>query len=518
MTESPLDAAADRLARRLLAAHPPTHAYGRAAIAGLPPAVARVLSLGLDHTADALAHPRSPWLDTASPALAAAQGAFAEAVRGAVRYPPEAWTEAVETAAHVALRLLVHPADGLAAVAFDRDPAPRAAADVLARVRAATPYAYLPDVAARYAERKGLDVLDRDALARLLARIERRMSDTLSPADWLALAEPLLDTVGPDGQPPGTVDAALVRAFFEARGHGALVDGLPDGPVARAALLAGLGEAVRLQAQGLPSDGGEATPAEAPAADDASGDAVSPEILPADEPLALSPTDEPSATMEAEAVSLPVEREDDVERWVQTPDLAMSDPLTSEPTTSAREASSPERPATASLDDAPTPSTDESSADDEPLWRRLARQHAAAAPSPAEQAPSADGSPLWQRFAPADARPPTHAVVTPPAGRAPAVIVASPAGAALSGASPPGALDRRVLGAAADQRDTFVASLFGGDASAFEATLAALDAAPTWTAATQIIARDIFHRPGVDMYGDTALAFTDAVQAAKDRA
>jgi|GEM_PF-2606303 len=516
MTESPLDAAADRLARRLLAAHPPAHAYGRAAVAGLPPAVARVLSLGLDHTADTLAHPRSPWLDDASPALVAAQGPFAEAVRGAVRYPPEAWTEAVTTAAQVALRLLVHPADGLAAVAFDRDPAPRPAADALARVRAATPYAYLPDVAARYAERKGLDVLDRESLARLLARIERRMSDTLSPADWLALAEPLLDTVGPDGDPPGTVDAALVRAFFEARGHAALVDGLPDGPVARAALLAWL-DAVEsrrsAEAEPLPVEDREIPVDASPAGDDvAASETVEPETpaSPADDPAEASPTAHTDAPLVFDGAG------DDVERWIHGDEPVRA---ASEPPPVAPASDPPVTPPVTSTPMPATPAVEPSAspADDEPLWRRLARQHAASAPSLAEQSPPAEGSPLWQRFAPDGeaARPPTHAVVAPPAGRPPAAVIV-PSTSGSSGAA--GSLDRRVLGAAADQRDAFVAGLFGGDAAAFEATLAALDAAPTWTAATQIIARDIFHRPGVDMYGDTALAFTDAVQSTKSRA
>ncbi len=248
MLSSPdtLDAAARRLADRLLSAHAPDRAYGRADLDALPVAVARVLAVGLDHTAAALAReavaPETPWLDASDPALRAAVEAWTAAARGAVRYPADAWAEAVAAASHVALRLLVSPADGLAAVAFDgvATGEARPAADVLSRVGAASPYAYLPDVAARYVERKEIATLDRAATERLLARIDRRMADTLAADDWLALAEPLFETAGPDGAPPDALPAPLVTSFFEARGHGDRLAALSNEPVSRETLRAAL--------------------------------------------------------------------------------------------------------------------------------------------------------------------------------------------------------------------------------------------------------------------------------------
>ena len=109
MTESPRSrAAADRLARRLLAVAA-RDAYCARPSTAFPPPSRASSRWGVEPNGRHVAHPRSPWLDDASPVVAAVADAWAEAVRGAVRYPPEAWTEAVKTAAHVALRAAVTP-------------------------------------------------------------------------------------------------------------------------------------------------------------------------------------------------------------------------------------------------------------------------------------------------------------------------------------------------------------------------------------------------------------------------
>ena len=63
------------------------------------------------------------------------------------------------------------------------------------------------------------------------------------------------------------------------------------------------------------------------------------------------------------------------------------------------------------------------------------------------------------------------------------------------------------------RRAAFVAALFDGSADDYHRTLLALDGARTWTEATQVIARDVFQRHRVNIYSDSAVAFTDAVEA-----
>jgi hypothetical protein len=49
--------------------------------------------------------------------------------------------------------------------------------------------------------------------------------------------------------------------------------------------------------------------------------------------------------------------------------------------------------------------------------------------------------------------------------------------------------------------------------AAYRAVLEQLDAAPSWTAASQIIAREVFRKHHVNIYSDAAVAFTDAAEA-----
>ncbi|MEO0742249.1 MAG: hypothetical protein AAF089_11725 [Bacteroidota bacterium] len=77
----------------------------------------------------------------------------------------------------------------------------------------------------------------------------------------------------------------------------------------------------------------------------------------------------------------------------------------------------------------------------------------------------------------------------------------------------PTALERRLLGAAADQRSWFVGQLTEGDGAAYDATLQAIDRADSWIEASQIISREIFRRYSVYIWSAPARAFTDAIES-----
>jgi hypothetical protein len=70
-----------------------------------------------------------------------------------------------------------------------------------------------------------------------------------------------------------------------------------------------------------------------------------------------------------------------------------------------------------------------------------------------------------------------------------------------------------VLGHAADNRSLFVRELFDDSRDAYERVLHRLRDAENWSAATQIIARDVFRAHGVNIYSDAARSFTNAVEA-----
>jgi hypothetical protein len=63
------------------------------------------------------------------------------------------------------------------------------------------------------------------------------------------------------------------------------------------------------------------------------------------------------------------------------------------------------------------------------------------------------------------------------------------------------------------KRKEFIKHLFGGDAGKYATVLHTLENAGSWTEASQIIARDVFRPSRVNIYGEHAVAFTDAVEA-----
>ncbi len=159
----------------------------------------------------------------------------------------------------------------------------------------------------------------------------------------------------------------------------------------------------------------------------------------------------------------------------------------------------------ADLDDAarePAAPT-EPDGDDEPLWQRLARERGA---ETVVDETAAEGPPLWQRFADPATDDAPHPAERPE--------VPAPAASRPTSLSD---LEARVLGDDGERRGWFVDELFAGSSDEYHRTLAALDAACSWTEATEIIARDVFRRHRVNIYSEPAVAFTDAVEAQMTR-
>ncbi|MEM8599909.1 MAG: hypothetical protein AAGF99_08310 [Bacteroidota bacterium] len=190
------------------------------------------------------------------------------------------------------------------------------------------------------------------------------------------------------------------------------------------------------------------------------------------------------------------------------------------------EPTEPEASADAATPDGPPTTIEEATRDDQPLWTRYA---APPTPSvndqfatPEEASASApeegdDDVPLWRRFFTGGDSGPTvpETEAEEPTGvfsDEPVPSETVPVETATSDPDDIAALEKRLLGPAAEQRSWFVAQLTEGDEDAYDATLRALDAAQSWTEASQIIARDIFRRYRVNIYSAPAIAFTDAVE------
>jgi hypothetical protein len=185
----------------------------------------------------------------------------------------------------------------------------------------------------------------------------------------------------------------------------------------------------------------------------------------------------------------------------------------------------------------PAPSGSPTAAEEEPLWQRLARQReerratpasseapqSGAAPDGPSSVPSpapSEPEPLWKRFAESgrSTEPPvpprTSAPNPTPSPSPPSAPPAAAGDPADRPSEPLARLETRLLGASAtERRDWYVGQLCSGSEPEYRRILEQLDAAPSWTEATQIIAREIFRKNQVNIYSDAAIAFTDAVEA-----
>ena len=196
-----------------------------------------------------------------------------------------------------------------------------------------------------------------------------------------------------------------------------------------------------------------------------------------------------------------------------------SSKATSDPEASAERRDEPPPP--------PLDTDEDTSGESEPLWKHLARakeegtaQHTSSAveqdeptlvvPSaervskaerPKAERPKAQSKkePLWKRFAaPGDA----------------AAAQASPDSKEDNNEDSLADLEARILGSRADgRRSLFVKHLTGGSEQDYRELLVHLDAATSWTEASQLIAEHSFRKHRVNIYTDAAALFTDAVEA-----
>ena len=362
---------------------------------------------------------------------------------------------------------------------------------------------------------------------RPLDRIDRRVVTEYGREDWLDLLRPLFDLARYAPTLDG-VPAARLQRFFEAKGEADLAGLLAEH--AESVLDEGQLRDVLAPAFPTPAEPErreqEATPPAPPEPEPFEPERSEPALPDAAVPLdAASGAKEPAAEPdEPKPVAL------DPVPGLLEPSVPPVEPKIEEP--------EPEVP---TLHDAPrtvnpeprtanhelrTANREPRTANDEPadpvpLWQRFAertsdgdsvnaRFGAEDAGTGASAADEVD-APLWKRFfSRDDAR---HDEAAPTAAPAPFPSPKSEEPKPDRSDSLD-TLEMAVLGATSlAQRAHFVRHLFGGDAGKYVAVLRTLEAASSWTEASQIIARDVFRPSRVNIYGEHAVAFTDAVEA-----
>jgi len=158
-----------------------------------------------------------------------------------------------------------------------------------------------------------------------------------------------------------------------------------------------------------------------------------------------------------------------------------------------------------------------------PLWKQF--QQGRVSGSSATDGSPGDEPPLWTQFRrdkstrashiTADEDPDSDSV-SPPEGNGDSTSTGAARASAARDEEEAGlkTLERDVLGAGpSSHRRVYVQTLFDGNRTEYQQVLRRLRAAESWGEASQIIARDIFRKHGVNIYSDAAVHFTDAVEA-----
>ncbi len=213
-------ALADALFDQLLASFPPERAYAPAAFERepMPPPVAhfltRLLQRRIEHEAEHLAWPRSPWLDHEHADVRRAQQALAEALARHGQYPPEAWTPALRQAVDEVTAYLVRPVSTLAAFVFQDGEAAVPSEVVERRLGYFAGYGYLHESVRMYFQQKNVGEIDPARFAELLRHIDRQMTQDYDAEAWLRLLAPVFD-LARRVLPEAGVPVWLLRAFFD---------------------------------------------------------------------------------------------------------------------------------------------------------------------------------------------------------------------------------------------------------------------------------------------------------------
>lgn len=404
----------------------------------------------------------SDWFDSSHEGVQTAFHAFVQSLNSSAHFPPSEWTYALRQAIEIVSDYLVRPVPTLVNLAFGEEAGQTTAVDLLRRVDYFKDYAYLRLAVETVMGRKEEARTTRSEFSMTLSHVDRQITTEYSAEEWTDLLDPLCAMIRlarPDVQ---GIPIDLARAFFNEKKRTLIAEALErtaeknDGVIP----FTGLQESIAL---GLRRE------TESPGTTVAASEMDDTE----DGPLPLwkqftrlSPNAGAETTSEVEPL------------WKQFQDKKSGTPVTtptedpSTPRETGQDLAIPTRPEESTV-------PQETPAAQEPVTESQADLFSAG--------PSA--APVLALSEQEGSLPPAH-TIGPEAME----------------------LESRMLGNAAIMRKQFVQDLFDGSESAYVTVLENLESADSWTSASQIIAAAVFRIYQIDIYSDSAIAFTNAVE------
>ncbi len=446
---------ADALYERLLRSFPADQAYTPADWEAdvMPSPVRHYLTHLLRHhrrrEARHLRRARTNWVNYDHPEMERATRTFLDAAEDHVQVPQDQWTDTLRTATQRTTDYLVRPVPTLTSFVFETSNATASVSQIQWRMRFLEPYAYLRNAIEAYAEKRDRESFKAEAFERILRRVDERMTADFDADRWLRLLDPLFE-MAYRATGRKQVSSSLLRTFFEEKNASRLVDRL--------------------------------------ATHERDSDTISPDTL---RHLLEGTATEPASDRHDAAAAPPAE-----------PPL---DPALPDPADPPNFMSSSE---------------DRNSDEATPMWKQFEQNRSRRSAETTED--NQESQPLWTQFqkrksppsSDTDATSSSSSPVSSPSETSPTGPTRDSSPSAPESSSSLSALEQEVFGANhSPNRTVYIRELFQGDENAYRRLLERLHTTESWSVASQIIARDVFRANQVNIYSDTAIHFTDGVEA-----
>lgn len=427
----------------------------------------------------------SEWFDSSTTVARDLMTELLDSARETARFPQDQWVDAVRRATDIVVRYTVKPVDTLVLFAFGVDGESIHSADLRRCVRFFRDHRPMRRAVIHFLDGHPTDPVARADFEEGLRHFHDRLTSENAAEQWVEALEPLQELTAYSGLKRDSVPVEGAVVLFRHLGLERVADRIDEEAGRRDALFVTrvtLDQLVRSELSieaawstipdTLPEHTSDATPTNTV------------EATPAPRRQQSGDSDETDASK--------VVGESTGSEWAPGPGWTPPLPHDNEP--------EPEP----NHDDAPVPDTARKAADgaretddgDVPLWK----QYQPAEPDSKAAELESSEAPLWKKYR--EDRPTTGSRIAADA----AVKTDTSTVGGLDG------LELNLLGERAGARSRYVRILFKGDTDAYAETLAMLSEVSSWDQASKILSRRVFRKYEVDIYGDAAVEFTDALE------
>lgn len=176
---------------------------------GLPDFVVDRIQVELENNlAESLIPPDTDWANMHTEAVQFAWNQFVRAIRAEARLPASYASTVMETAVGDILDIMIQPRKNIPEIMYGPDEK-LGYDELLQRTHYVVVYSYLADAVTRYMRKKEVDELSKERCAKIISRIDEKLTGKYTPLNWAQLLDPWFNLIGDE------LDTEALRLFFE---------------------------------------------------------------------------------------------------------------------------------------------------------------------------------------------------------------------------------------------------------------------------------------------------------------